>query len=346
MGLDNLSFVEARPTEVESRDAAMAVTDLPSFAAGLHIPALPAGRLQGVRLLLAARTSVVVTKLSRWRYLVALVLGILGRRKLVLIELQNAPAKRWSGVAIRLCRRWLGRSVLAAHVLSQWEIDACSDRYGIARQRIAFIPWPLASAPPLREQSRARRALRLTMELPERYVMASGRAASDWPTLFAAYERSDWDLVVVCRADERALVTRLNARCRRPASVLCELEPAVHRLLVAEAQLYVLAPRELKVSSGHVRFMEALDSGTPVVAATVRGLQDYLIDGETAVAYPPGDVHRLAGVIDDMLANPGKGERLSRKASSRFEGTSRSSYMSALRAMVEQAAKTANDHPA
>jgi glycosyltransferase involved in cell wall biosynthesis len=55
--------------------------------------------------------------------------------------------------------------------------------------------------------------------------------------------------------------------------------------------------------------LEALASGTPVVATEVGGLRETIIDGETGWTYPRGDARRLAEAVEDVLQRPDEAAR-------------------------------------
>src|SRR6185436_7411103 len=49
---------------------------------------------------------------------------------------------------------------------------------------------------------------------------------------------------------------------------------------------------------------EAMAHGRPVVASNVGGLRDLVVDGETGVLVPPGDVAALRAALERLLADP------------------------------------------
>ena len=55
---------------------------------------------------------------------------------------------------------------------------------------------------------------------------------------------------------------------------------------------------------------EAMANGRPVVAAAVGGLLDLVVDGETGLLVPPGDVPALRSALERLLADPALRERL------------------------------------
>jgi glycosyltransferase involved in cell wall biosynthesis len=56
--------------------------------------------------------------------------------------------------------------------------------------------------------------------------------------------------------------------------------------------------------------LEALAAGVPIVATAVRGIRDYLTDGENALLVPPDDPDALAGALRRLLADRALAERL------------------------------------
>jgi D-inositol-3-phosphate glycosyltransferase len=49
---------------------------------------------------------------------------------------------------------------------------------------------------------------------------------------------------------------------------------------------------------------EAMAHGKPVVASAVGGLLDLVVDGETGLLVPPGDVPALRAALDRLLSDP------------------------------------------
>jgi glycosyltransferase involved in cell wall biosynthesis len=60
--------------------------------------------------------------------------------------------------------------------------------------------------------------------------------------------------------------------------------------------------------------LEAMASGTPVVAFAVGGLKEMIIDGETGFLVSPGDIYHLAEKVELLLKDPLLLDSMSRKA--------------------------------
>jgi glycosyltransferase involved in cell wall biosynthesis len=60
--------------------------------------------------------------------------------------------------------------------------------------------------------------------------------------------------------------------------------------------------------------LEAMASGTPVVASQIGGLAEVVQDGETGFLVPPGDIGALRGRLEELLRNPRLAQRLGANA--------------------------------
>src|SRR5207253_5534216 len=56
--------------------------------------------------------------------------------------------------------------------------------------------------------------------------------------------------------------------------------------------------------------LEAMASGTPVVASRVGGLSEVVVDGETGFLTPPGDVAALRQRLEQLLGDPHLARRM------------------------------------
>ena len=177
------------------------------------------GAVRGALLFAAStrRDAVAVIRTDPgWRALLLLRAALGRRRKLVALHFIAHP----SGLGDRLDRWATRRALRAAQVLSAFEAAEYARRYGTDRFR--HVPFPL-----LRE------AAPLPPAPAEPLVVAGGRAYCDWPTLFAAAAGADWPLTVVCSAEDRPEVDRLNADGR--ATVLTALDHDAFRDVLRRA---------------------------------------------------------------------------------------------------------------
>jgi glycogen(starch) synthase len=64
--------------------------------------------------------------------------------------------------------------------------------------------------------------------------------------------------------------------------------------------------------------LEAAAAGAPLVASTAGGLGELVIDGETGMSFPPGDVPALAAAVGRVLVDPRAAARRARAARARL----------------------------
>jgi glycosyltransferase involved in cell wall biosynthesis len=114
-------------------------------------------------------------------------------------------------------------------------------------------------------------------------------------------------------AEHRDLAARLGLN---DAVALVGAVPDTWRYLVA-ADLFVLPSRTEQ--SGSLALIEALQSGTAVVASAVDGIPEDLTDGEDALLVPPADVAALAGALRRCLDDAGLRQRLAARGQATFQ---------------------------
>lgn len=236
-------------------------------------------------------------------------------------RLRRALHRAWAKLVLEPAIR---RAMAAGQVLSESERRAYAAELAIPLERLRLIPWALSSGFSAESDPRAtaRRA----------GVLASGRAWSDWETLFAAARGRDWPLTVVIGERYREKVPRLNRDGR--ARLLCEVAPEEHAELLRRAAVYVIALRSDAPSAGQVRLMAATDAGTPVIATRVGPIESYVEDGVSAILVDAGNPDALAAAIERLLGSPEERERLSAAALERARTWTYDDYFAAIREMV------------
>jgi glycosyltransferase involved in cell wall biosynthesis len=65
--------------------------------------------------------------------------------------------------------------------------------------------------------------------------------------------------------------------------------------------------------------LEAMSAGKPIVASRVSAIPEIVVDGETGLLVPPGDLHSLAQALLKVLQDPERGRRMGRKGRARLE---------------------------
>jgi glycosyltransferase involved in cell wall biosynthesis len=296
-------------------------------------PLLPAVRrlalLRGLAVwALAGRGGALVLKRGERGALTAIAAAAwLGRRRVVILELAVPPRSpsRWRRALRTLWRRLgerpaLRRVVVGAQTTTEAERHLCSRAYGIPLGRIQHVPWAWSIEG------------RGAPHEPRDGVLASGRAACDWPTLFAAAAGRPWPLTVVCGRADLAAVSALNADGR--ARVLCEIPREEHHRLLRSAAAYVVALVDVPGSAGQVRLAAATEAGAPVVASAVAALAGYAVAGQTAILVRPGDPVALRDAVERLLSDRAEARRLAGAALERARAWTYASYFAAIRELV------------
>jgi len=225
-------------------------------------------------------------------------------------------------------KRALRKSLLTAHVLTEWERSHYGELFEIPEERFVFIPWPKR----LRDD---RLVETPTPASAERSVMSSGREACDWETLFKAAEGQDWRLRIICSRSELQRVRRLNRG--GIAEVFYEIPLEDHQRQLETAAVYVLSLYEGERSSGHVRINNATRAGIPIVATSVKGIEGYIQDGNTGLLVPPGDTVRLRAAVNRLLADVKYRRVLARNAFDEAAKHTREDYMEKLGLFIRRA---------
>lgn len=287
------------------------------------------GTLRALALILLARGAMIVTtNASPGARTLITVGGLLGMRRLTLLEyIAHPPGVGTEKGALgrlvftALRRVLLPRALVAAQVLTAAERRSCAASHGIPEARFYYIPWP----------SR----LSTELALPERVdggvrVLCSGRRV-DWDTFASAAQGAGWCITAICVADDAAHVHQLLDPLH--ARVLTDISQADHASEVRSATIYVVPLPETGASIGQVRVMNAADAGTPLVISRVAGVADY-VDETCAVLVEPGDPAALRAEIEALLADTARQRLLRMALFSRAGIRGMSEYLDEVAALV------------
>ncbi len=220
------------------------------------------------------------------------------RPKQVVIEYWLGPPP--SGLLSRLADRVKGailRRALGIVVNAREEVDLLSARYGIARERIAFVPFHTNVLEP-----------EVVLD-HEHYVFSAGRTGRDWTTLVDAMRGLPHKAILVCGRDDLPGVVL-------PSNVVAlrEIPYEEYLRLLRGATVVVVPLLPANRSTGQVAVLEAMAYGKPVVATNCLGTRDYVEDRVDALLTDPGDVEDLRRALTRLLLHDDLRERLGRAA--------------------------------
>ncbi len=151
---------------------------------------------------------------------------------------------------------------------------------------------------------------------PRVLLRAAARVAAKHPDARFVFAGDEFGGGGGFRTDMLAEAKRLGLEGR------LELRPFLEDVsgLMAEATV-VVSPSVLPEPFGLV-LLEAMASGRAVIASDDGGPREIVVDGETGLLVPPGDVDALAAALDRVLSDPAFAERLGaagrRRARERF----------------------------
>ena len=204
--------------------------------------------------------------------------------------------------------------------------------WGVAPERVAVVP----NAAPALPQLPSREAARERFGADSPTVAFAGRltAAKALDVAFDALAQVDGvTLLVAGDGEERS---RLAARA--PANV--RLLGSLDRRGVLE--LFRAADAAL-LSSAWENFphalVEALAVGTPVLATSVGGIPEIVVDGENGLLVPAGDAHALAGAIRRFFADGDLRASLAAAAAPSVERFAPERTVEQLEAILQKAAR-------
>jgi glycosyltransferase involved in cell wall biosynthesis len=169
-------------------------------------------------------------------------------------------------------------------VHSRAEILACSTWLGIGADRFMFVPLQCPS-----------RSVTQPEDLESPYVIAMGTANRDYPILFEVMRELGYRTIVISGPHAvEGLARPENIEVLSGISI-----DECHRLLQG-ARVSVIPVANEQTASGQVTLLDSLAFGRPTVVTRCPGSIDYIIEGETALAVPPGDKEAMRVAIASL----------------------------------------------
>ena len=220
---------------------------------------------------------------------------------------------RWRPVFRKVEGRYL-RNTAAMIFVSQWVRNHAVSRYRLAPRVSAIIPngismEPFARLPPGHDADRNRD--------DGQTLLFAGRllALKGIETLLRAMTRLDRTirLLLAGPGDPAAWRGMADAigldreRCRFLGSVPYGAMPALYH----RADAVVLPSFS---ESCPMVALEAMASGTPLIAAAAGGVREIVTDGESGWLFPPGDVDGLVDRVETVLSDAGRAREVAARA--------------------------------
>lgn len=148
-------------------------------------------------------------------------------------------------------------------------------------------------------------------------VLSLGESRTrDYATLLSAVDGLKMQLVVAASGSwyAREKNDRLQIPIPNNVVVTRRLPQAELRQCYAQSRFVVLPVHYSVASFGATSTLEAASMGRAVIATDSPGIADYIIDGETGILVPPGDIEDMRDAISYLLSHPGEARRMGANA--------------------------------
>jgi glycosyltransferase involved in cell wall biosynthesis len=192
--------------------------------------------------------------------------------------------------SVKDINRFIVHTRCEAEIYSQW--------LGLPLERFEFVPLQVAEIPVTYQE-----------ETERPFILSTGSACRDYPTLFDAVKKLNLRTVVV--SGPRAL-----AGLTIPSQVEAPFDLNKQEILRLgqEARINIVPMTKEGPTAGTVTIVEAMRMGRAVIATRRSGIEDYIIDGETGILVEPHSVDDLAQAIDRLWNDHELRDRLGKAA--------------------------------
>jgi glycosyltransferase involved in cell wall biosynthesis len=178
------------------------------------------------------------------------------------------------GATRRAGYRWAYRSVDRLYCLSENQRPILAEQMRLPEERIRCLPFGVDDD-----------NFRPTGEPDGDYVLVVGRdRGRDWTTMLAALEGIGLPVKICCRPRDLE-----GHHVPAGVDVLGYVDRDRYRALLGRARVVAIATRPLVYPSGQSVLLEAMAMSRTVVVTQTEALREYISDGVTALAVPPGD---------------------------------------------------------
>jgi glycosyltransferase involved in cell wall biosynthesis len=184
-------------------------------------------------------------------------------------------------------------------VHSSRQLELAHTDLGIARDKLALVPY-FADTDFWRPQPQAEEAL----------VAAAGREHRDYATLARACDGLPVE-VFVAAGSLHSPSAREDRPQAWPSNFKTEFtDHPTLRSVYARASVVVVPLVPTDFQAGVTTVLEAMAMGKAVIVTATEGQTDVFVDGQTAVAVPPGDERALRDAINRLLLDKDERRRL------------------------------------
>lgn len=207
-------------------------------------------------------------------------------------------------------------------VYATWQKQFIQKRWQLPAERVIFTPFMVddeffSLAQSGAEQENLYASLNISKDQP--MICAVGREFRDYPTLLKAVEG----------LDVHVIVTAASAWSKRSDSTADQSIPAnvtVSRFTLYElrdiyaiSQFLVMPLYNVDFQAGVTALLEGMAMEKAVICSRTPGQTDVVVEGETGIYVPPGDVPAMRQAIQKLLADPELAAQMGRNGRKRIE---------------------------
>jgi glycosyltransferase involved in cell wall biosynthesis len=205
-------------------------------------------------------------------------------------------------------------------VYSTWQKQFIENRWRISPERVVFTPFMVDAnffAP--HRAGPAQERLRASLDKQMPIICAVGLEFRDYPTLLKAVEGLDVH-VVIAAASPWSKREDTTADQRIPANVTVQRFSQFElRDLYAMSEFLVMPLYDVSFQAGVTALLEGMAMAKAVICSRTPGQTDVVVEGETGLYVPPGDVQALHEVIQRLLRQPELADEMGHNGRLRIE---------------------------
>jgi glycosyltransferase involved in cell wall biosynthesis len=219
-------------------------------------------------------------------------------RHLMIVHVISEPKKTffldWLGVQSRI-DRFL--------VYSRWQKQFIEQRWGLADNRVVWIPFMVDQ-----EFFAPGKVTSHRTERPQ--ICAVGLERRDYLTLLRAVEDLDVQVVIAAASPWSKQQDGMAGQSIPDNVTVRKFTQYDLRQLYADSRFMVMPLEDVKFQAGITAILECMSMARAVVCSRVPGQTDAIVEGESGRYVDAGDVPALRAAISRLLAEPEEAERL------------------------------------
>jgi glycosyltransferase involved in cell wall biosynthesis len=197
-------------------------------------------------------------------------------------------------------------------VYSTWQQRFARQRWDLAAERVVFAPFMVDTHFFDPTQVQKTEKVGVWEGHPRPIICAVGRELRDYPTLIAAVEGVEAQMIIGSASPWSKRPDTASGQ-RLPANVcVTRFTQFELRHLYALSRFLVMPLYPVEFQAGVTAILEAMAMGKAVICSRTPGQTDVVVDGQTGLYVPAGDPQALRQAICYLLANPAEAERMGR----------------------------------